>query len=71
MEKKIENKPAEKIKVYELDFGDTNLITKNIQEIIDWIHADVEGMGDSDELSYTITTKLISEEEFENLPEWS
>lgn len=59
------------IKVYELDFGDTNLIDKDIQTLLDWIKIDLQGMSDSDEVCYTITTQLMTKEQFESLPEWN
>ena len=59
------------IKVYELDFGDTNLIDKDIQTLLDWIKTDLQGMSDSDEVCYTITTQLMTKEQFESLPEWN
>lgn len=33
-----------KIKCYELDFGDTNLIVENINGITDWIESDMKDM---------------------------
>ena len=59
------------IKFYELDFGDTNLIDKDIQTLLDWIKTDLQGMSDSDEVCYTITTQLMTKEQFESLPEWN
>ena len=61
---------GEKIKVYELDFGDTNLITEDKKEILNWIEADL-GDIDDDGLQYTITTKLMTREEIDALPEWA
>ncbi len=60
-----------KIRVYELDFGDTNLIVKDYNDILDWIKVDLDDMGDSSELEYRITTKMITEKEFLKLPEWA
>lgn len=61
---------AEKIKVYELDFGDTNLITENKKDILDWIEADLDNI-DEYGLQYEITTKLMTREEIDVLPEWA
>lgn len=61
---------AEKIKVYELDFGDTNLITENKKDILNWIEADLDNI-DEDGLQYEITTKLMTREEIDALPEWA
>lgn len=61
---------AEKIKVYELDFGDTNLITENKKDILNWIEADLDNI-DEDGLQYEITTKLMTRAEIDALPEWS
>lgn len=33
-----------KIKVYELDFGDTNLISSDVDTILDWIKTDIQDM---------------------------
>lgn len=61
---------AEKIKVYELDFGDTNLITENKKDILNWIEADLDNI-DEYGLQYEITTKLMTREEIDALPEWA
>lgn len=61
---------AEKIKVYELDFGDTNLITENKKDILNWIEADLDNI-DENGLQYEITTKLMTREEIDALPEWA
>lgn len=61
----------ENIKVYELDFGDTNVISQDIKTITDWIKADMSDLTGEDELNYTITTKMITPEEYAALPEWS
>lgn len=60
-----------KIKCYELDFGDTNLITKSKQDILEWIKADMDDLTESDELHYEITVKMMTQEEIDALPEWS
>ncbi len=60
----------EKFKVYELDFGDTNLLSENIDEIVEWIKTDIHGMGEKDELGYKITIRLMTLEEIKELPEW-
>lgn len=58
------------IKVYELDFGDTNLLSENIKEITSWIEADMHDLGDMDELNYTITIRRMTREQINALPEW-
>jgi len=35
---------TEKIKCYELDFGDTNVISQNKSEILNWIEADMDNI---------------------------
>ena len=62
---------ADKLKCYELDFGDMNLITQDKKQISEWVEAQMEDMGESDELEYTITIKMLTPEEYANLPEWS
>ena len=62
---------SNEIKCYELDFGDTNLIDKDIDQILAWIKADMEGLSQLDELNYTVTIKYMTEEDYKNLPEWS
>ena len=61
----------EKIKVYELDFGDTNLLSENLQDITEWIKTEAESMLDDAELEYRITIRRMTREEIEALPEWS
>lgn len=61
-----------KIKVYELDFGDTNLISPSIQDILEWIKAESQNLKEGDgPLQYEITVKMLTEEEISALPEWS
>lgn len=62
---------AVKIKVYELDFGDTNLLDKDPQVLLDWMKTDMEDMKEGDELDYKITTRMMTQEEIDALPEWS
>jgi hypothetical protein len=57
-------------KMYELDFGDTNLITENKKDILNWIEADLDNI-DENGLQYEITTKLMTREEIDALPEWA
>ena len=59
------------VTVYELDFGDTNLIDTDIKNIISWIECDMQDMGLTTELNYTITKKEMTESAFKKLPEWS
>jgi hypothetical protein len=60
-----------KFKVFELDFGDTNLLTEDSRAIADWIQTDMENMQDDDELQYTITIRYMTRKQIENLPEWA
>lgn len=62
---------AVKIKVYELDFGDTNLLDKDPQVLLDWMKTDIEDMKEGDELGYKITIRMMTQEEIDALPEWS
>jgi hypothetical protein len=62
---------AKKFKVYELDFGDTNLLTEDAQGICDWIKSDLEGMDESDELNYTVTIRMMTRKQIDNIPEWA
>ncbi len=59
------------LKVYELDFGDTNFLSTSIKDILDWIETDINDMADADELNYTITIRRMTEEEYSLLPEWN
>lgn len=61
----------EKKKVYEFDFGDTNLLSEDPQVILDWMKTDMEDMSDDDELNYKITIRRMTQEEINALPEWS
>lgn len=62
---------AVKIKVYELDFGDTNLLDKDPHVLLDWMKTDMEDMKEGDELDYKITIRMMTQEEIDALPEWS
>lgn len=69
----MNNKTAKKkelIKVYELDFGEQNVVSREIKGIIDWISGEMEDMKVTDELNYTITTKYLTQKQYEKLPEW-
>lgn len=59
------------IKVYELDFGDTNFLSESIEDILAWIETDMSDLSGEDELSYTITTKMMTREEIGSMPEWA
>lgn len=61
----------EKFKVYELDFGDTNLLTEDKQAVLDWIATDLADMKPSGELNYTITIRMMTRRQINALPEWS
>jgi len=59
-----------KIKCYELDFGDTNLISEHKKDILDWISYDMDTLEGSDELNYVINIKMLTRAEIDALPEW-
>ena len=68
----------EKIRCFELDFGDQNLISKDKKDILSWIEADLDDLqnpmvaerdGD-DDLQYTISIKLMTQKELDDLPDW-
>ena len=61
----------EQFKVYELDFGDTNLLDENINVLLDWIKSDVEAMKDTEEMEYKISIRRMTRKEINELPEWS
>lgn len=60
-----------KFKVWVFDFGDTNLITRNPQDIIDWISSEIKPLKKGEELNYRITTKIMSPTQYRKIPEWS
>lgn len=62
---------AKKIKVYELDFGDTNLLDENPKTLTDWIETDIRDMKEGDELNYTITIRMMTRKQINELPEWA
>ncbi len=65
-------KPKEKkIKMYELDFGDTNFISQNPKEIVGWIESDIHNAKKGEQFDYRITIKHLSRKEIANLHEWS
>lgn len=59
----------EKIKVFELDFGDQNFITENFEDIVGWIESDLQD-PDCDITEYTISIKYMTRKEIDDLPEW-
>lgn len=61
----------EKIKVFELDFGDTNLLDEDIDVILEWIKTEMSDMKPEDTLEYTITIRMMTREEIDALPEWA
>ena len=63
-------KKEEQVNVYELDFGDTNFICEDKKDILEWISADIDNIGE-DGLEYKITTKIMTRKELDELPEWS
>lgn len=61
----------EKIKVYELDFGDQNLLSTSIKDITDWISSDLSDLKPGDEsLNYEINIRMMTQKEIDDLPEW-
>lgn len=60
-----------KYTVYELDFGDTNILSENIKEITDWIATDMEDLGNGDKLEYTIKIRMLTRKQINNIPEWA
>lgn len=56
--------------VYVLDFGDTNVVSEDPMQIIEWIKTDVFDLKSGDELHYTITTQMMTQAEIDALPEW-
>lgn len=58
-------------KVYELDFGDTNLLTEDVHDVLNWIRADAEDLKKGDELNYTIKVRMMSRTKIDALPEWA
>lgn len=67
----MENQNEEKFKVYELDFGDTNLLDEDIDTITDWIKSDMDSLEDNSELQHTIKIKRMTRKEINELPEWA
>lgn len=68
---KLKKNQPKKFKVYELDFGDTNLLAEDPQVHFDWIKCDIESMGENDALEYTITFRMMTRKEINEIPEWS
>jgi hypothetical protein len=66
-----ETTTEKEIKVFELDFGDTNLLDKDPQALLDFIKSDIEGMGDAEELEYKITIRRMTQKKIDDLPEWA
>jgi len=73
--------PEAKVKVYEFDFGDQNLITENFQDILDWLKSDFHDMKTKeeygnedldldDEISFTVKTYTMTRKEVDELPDW-
>lgn len=61
----------EKLKVFELDFGDTNVLTTNPKEILDWIDTEMDDMPDDGELNYKITIRRMTQRQINKLPDWA
>jgi hypothetical protein len=62
---------AKLYKVFELDFGDTNLLSENIKDILDWIEADMHGLKADDPLQYTISFRMMTRKQISEIPEWA
>lgn len=62
---------AQKFKVYELDFGDTNVLDEDPKALLDWIDTEIHDMKEDDSLQYTITIRMMTRQEINDLPEWS
>ena len=60
----------EKVKYYELDYGDQPLVTESIDQLLEIIREHVKDMGESAELEYVITTRMMTQKEVDELPEW-
>lgn len=71
--KSLENKPNpnKSIKVYELDFGDTNFISASYKDLLDWIETDISDIKTTGKLYYEITVKYMKKKDYDNLPEWA
>lgn len=64
-------KKIKKSKVYELDFGETNIISAFVEDIIAIIETEMRDMKVGEELNYTITTKMMSQKKYDSLEEWA
>lgn len=65
-------KPAKpKFRVYELDFGDTNVVTENYNDITDWISTEMQDLKEGERLNYKITFRMMTRRQINSLPEWS
>lgn len=61
-----------KIKVYELDFGDTNLFSKHKDGILSWIESEMVDLKKAGQvLNYKITITYMTKAKYDKLPEWS
>jgi len=75
-EETINTYKMEKIKTITLDFrnGEMDLIETNVQNILDVLKAELTEteVEEGEEVEFIITVKRdMTQEEFENLPEWN
>lgn len=64
----------ERIKVYVFDFGDTNIINRSLNVIMDMAKVELkehELENDKDAYTIKITVKTMSEKAYKKLTEWS
>lgn len=66
MERKIK-----KYRVYELDFGDTNLLSEDIKTITEWIETDMSDLKEGGQLEYTISVNMMTCKQINAIPEWT
>lgn len=61
----------QKFRVYELDFGDTNLLSEDIKDITEWIANDMVEMGIDTPLDYHISIRMMTRLQISRIPEWA
>lgn len=65
-------KPATpKIKVYELDFGETNVIDEDLDNLLEWMKTEIQDLKEGDDLNYKISFRMMTRRQINNLPEWA
>lgn len=67
----MQQETEETFMVYELDFGDTNLLSEDKKDITEWINNDMQEMDLGSELEYKITIRMMTRAEIQAIPEWS